>query len=224
MNYGELLTDSRWNIIKELSKKEQTPTYLATKTNTSLANISQQLRLLEAYGLVKKEKQANNKEPGKPKNLYSIGKEVVNLTFISKHMAEKRDLELYFMQKVIIRLWLNLKKEEVYFLEKFLILHEEVIKKCQAISIVKTSSEQIELLIITKDVHELRAKYSNKETTNLEGKTKKIVCWTHTIEEIEQGIANNEEYFNQLISNIKPIIDKENFIDKIMKIKNGKSQ
>ena len=63
MDYGTILTDSKWNIIKELSEKEQTPTELADKTKTTLANISQQLRLLEAYGIVKKERTESSKKP-----------------------------------------------------------------------------------------------------------------------------------------------------------------
>ncbi|MBU0471672.1 MAG: winged helix-turn-helix domain-containing protein [Nanoarchaeota archaeon] len=219
MVYGELLTESRWNIIKELSKEKQTPTELAKKTGTSIANVSQQLRLLEAYKLVKREKRIFENKPGKPKTLFSIGKEIIHLTYISKEKSEKKELELDFIQKAIINLWLNVNKEDVYFLEKFFVLNEALINKCQAAAITKTNHEQIELLIITKDVNEVREKYSNQTITNLEGKHKKVVCWSHTIEEIEQGLNNKEEYYTTLTSNMKSFLDKESIMEKIREIK-----
>jgi len=222
MNYGELLTDSRWNIIKELSEQEQTPTELAKKTNTSLANISQQLRLLEAYSLVKKERKIKENKPGKPRTLFSIAKEVIYLIHISPNKSMRKELELNFVQKAVMNLWLHLESENLYYLQKFFILNEELIKKCQAVTIVKTNHEQIELLIITKDVHEVREKYSSQTITNLESKSKKIVCWTHTFEEIEHGLKSKEEYYVNLTSNLKAFLDKEGIMTKIEAIKNGK--
>jgi len=224
MDYGTLLTDSKWNIIQELAKHNQTPTDLANKTKTSLANISQQLRLLEAYGLVKKERRISTNEPGKPKTLFSLGKEVNHLTFITKQLAVKKELELDYLQKAILKLWLTQKKEDIYFLEKFLITNEEIPKKCDAIGIVKTTSDKIELLLITKHTGDIREKYSNQTITNIEDQKKEIICWTHTIEEMEEGLANNNEYFKGLVTNLQPFLEKDGLINRIIKSKNGKNQ
>ncbi len=222
MDYGALLTDTKWNLITELARKNQTPTDLAKKANTSLANITQQLKLLEAYGLVKKKRRINSNEPGKPKTEYSIGKEIIHLTYINQDNTEKKELDLDIIQKAIINLWLNIKKEDIYFIEKCFILNEELLKKCQAVALVKTTPEQIELLMITHDVHHIREKYSNLIITNLEDKKRKIVFWTHSIEEIETGLKHNEKYFLDLTANMKTFLDKENLTDKIKAIKNGK--
>lgn len=224
MEYDALLTDSKWNIIKELSKENQTPTDMAKKTNTSVANISQQLRLLEAYNLVKKEKKINNKEPGKPKTLFSLDKELRYITLISKELTERKELDLDFLQKAILNLWMTQKKENLYFLEKFLITNEEVVKKCQAIGIVKSDEKSIDLLLITERIEEIRDKYSNQVIENLDGHKKKIVCWTHTMQDIEEGLKSHNEHFTWLMKNLKPFMDKEEFINKLLDIKNGKNK
>ena len=51
-----MFTEQKWNILQCLSKDKFSPIQLAEKLNTTMANISQQLRLLEAANLVKKEK------------------------------------------------------------------------------------------------------------------------------------------------------------------------
>jgi len=223
MEYGALLTDSKWNIIKELSKKEQTPTDLAEKTNTSLANISQQLRLLEAYGLVKKERKINTKEPGKPRTVFSLGKEVMHTIIVSNYFAEKKDLELDYLQKAIFTLWMMERKEDIYYLEKFLITNEELIKKCDAIGLVKSDNEKIELLLVTEHIQDIRDKYSNQTVQNLEDKKKTIVCWTHNIKEIEDGIKGNNDHFIHLVKNLKSVLEKDNLIKKILDMKNEKN-
>ncbi|MFH1771009.1 MAG: winged helix-turn-helix domain-containing protein [archaeon] len=223
MEYGTLLTDSKWNIIKELSKENQTPTDLAKKTNTSVANIGQQLRLLEAYGLVKKEKKINSRKPGKPKMLFSLDKELTHLTIINKQLAVKKELELDFFQQAILNLWVTQKKENPYYLEKFLIINEEIVNKCQAIGIVKTDETSTDLLLVTERIDEIRAKYSNQTIDNLEGYKKKIVCWTHTMKEIEEGLKSHNEHFMWLMKNLKPFMDKEEFITTLLELKNGKN-
>jgi hypothetical protein len=45
MEIEPLISGSKWSMIALLSEKSQSPTELAAKTGTSLANISQQLRL-----------------------------------------------------------------------------------------------------------------------------------------------------------------------------------
>ncbi|MAG38803.1 hypothetical protein CMO90_01835 [Candidatus Woesearchaeota archaeon] len=224
MDYSSILTDTKWNLIKELSEKEQTPTELAKKTNTSIANISQQLKLLEAYGLVKKERKINNHQPGKPKTLFSINKKVSEIMVISKKFSMKKNLKPdYFQEAILNANCLCEKKEDIYLLEKFIILNEEIVKKSKAIMIIKLNHNIIELLIITttENLTQIREKYSNQELKDLDGEGKKIICWTHTITEIEEGIKSHNDHFTQIISELKPFLDKGTFFEKIKELKNG---
>ncbi|MFC2135624.1 ArsR/SmtB family transcription factor [Bacteroidota bacterium] len=223
MEYGALLTDSKWDIIKELSIKEQTPTDLAAKASTSLANISQQLRLLEAYRLVKKEKKVQNKQPGKPRTVYSIDKEINYVIAVSDNYAVKKELELDYFQKAIFNMCVAGSNENIYFIEKFFITNEEVVKKCDAVGLVREDESKIELLLITKHIQSIREKYSNQSVENLEGKKKTIVCWTHNMDEMEEGLKTKNEHFLNLTKNLFPIIEKDLLIKKILEIKNEKS-
>lgn len=219
MNYNELLTDARWNLIKELSEKDQTPTDLAKKTSTSIANISQQLRLLEAYGFVKKDRQKNSKEPGKPKTIFSLNKELVQITTITDNFSERKNLELDYIQKAILNLWILEKKENQYFLEKFIYCNQDLIKKIDAIGIVKTEADKIELLILTEALSEIREKYSNQTIDNIAGEKKKIICWTHNLEEIKQGLRSNNEHFINITAKLKPFLDKNGYLKEVFKLK-----
>ena len=69
MEQESLLSKSRWSILKELAKGSKSAVEIARKINQSVANITQQLVVLEAYELVKKLKKE------KPENI-----RFVNLT------------------------------------------------------------------------------------------------------------------------------------------------
>ena len=223
MEYSSLLTDSKWNIIKEIAKEEQTPTNLANKLNTSIANISQQLRLLEAYGLVKKKKLVGEeKHPGKPKNVYSLNKEVAEVMLITNETTIKKTIDLNPIKRATIQAWLNLKSEDSYTLHKFIFTNEELLKKCDAINIVRITGDTMELMLVTEHIQEIRQKYSNQTIKTLEDKEKKIICWTHNLEDVKNGLKNNEEYFLQLTDNLKPFLDKKEVLQKIKAMKNGK--
>ena len=56
MDLETLLTNTKWEIIELLSKESLSPLELSKKLNTTIANISQQLRLLETANLIKKQK------------------------------------------------------------------------------------------------------------------------------------------------------------------------
>ena len=55
MEIESLFSSTRWEILELLSKEKLSPIELSLKINTTSANISQQLRLLELAGLVKSE-------------------------------------------------------------------------------------------------------------------------------------------------------------------------
>jgi len=56
METDYLLSSARWDILKIISEKPSSPIQIAEKLNTTVSHVSQQLRLLEAAGLVTKKK------------------------------------------------------------------------------------------------------------------------------------------------------------------------
>ena len=104
MNIETMFTDQRWNILKAISSSPLSPIQLSEKLNTTMANVSTQLKLLEAMNLVKKEK-IRNRDKGKPRTLFSLNGEYALLVPTTKHFAEKKLVHITPHQKTIMRIW-----------------------------------------------------------------------------------------------------------------------
>ena len=101
MEIETLFTEQRWNILNELSHAKYSPLQLAEKSKTTMANISQQLRLLEASELVVKEK-IPNRDKGKPRALFSLADEFAYLISVTRGFAHKKLLRLDAFEKILI--------------------------------------------------------------------------------------------------------------------------
>ena len=77
---------------------------LASALNTTSANVSQQLRLLELGGLVKSEKTANV-DKGKPRVIYSLEGENAYLIYTGYNFAEKKLVSLSIYHKFVMKSW-----------------------------------------------------------------------------------------------------------------------
>lgn len=196
----EIFSSNKWVLIKEIAEKSQSPSDLAEKTKTSLSNIVQQLKLLEAYGIVKKEKAEPTNTNGKPKMIYSINKELAYIIYLKEGQAQKALFKIEPTLKGILNM-IFASNEDNYFLSKFFFQNEDILKKCKSISLIKSTRDSIELFLITDHVDEIRAKFSNTFVQDLAGKTKKIVNWTHNEHEIEEGLHRKDKYFIDLIKN-----------------------
>ncbi|HHE36237.1 MAG TPA: ArsR family transcriptional regulator [Candidatus Woesearchaeota archaeon] len=217
MEFEDLLTRSKWSILKELAKGEKSAVEIAQKTNQSIANITQQLKLLEAYNLVKKTKHDKKKKPGKPRTPYTLNQELVITSILKPGIAEKKILKLREADdchKCLLNLFFILKPEDHYYLIKFL-CNTDMIKKADTIAYLKAAEKAIEIMIITEHIKEVRENYSNMNITGLDGKTKKIISWSHNKEEIEAGLGRREEYFINLVENSKELLDKKGYITEL---------
>ncbi len=106
MDLETLLTGSKWEIIELLAKNSISPTELAKRLNTTIANISMQLRLLQTAGLVKKEK-TRAAGAGKPRTLFSLSDDFGFIIVFSKDFAKKKLLRLAKEQKEQLKKWLK---------------------------------------------------------------------------------------------------------------------
>lgn len=118
MELESLFTSTKWNILKEISLKPQSPMQLAAKLNTSIANISQQIRLLEAAGIVKKNR-LPQRDRGKPRVIFSLCEDRGYIIATMKGFAEKKLLDLDTHQKYILKVWFKCDKSLHEELEKF---------------------------------------------------------------------------------------------------------
>ncbi len=104
MELEMMFAEQKWNIIKCLSEEKYSPIQLAEKLGTTMANISQQLRMLQATNLVKKEK-IKNRDKGKPRALFSLNNEYMYVISTMNHFADKRLLPVQSHQKIILKIW-----------------------------------------------------------------------------------------------------------------------
>jgi predicted transcriptional regulator len=223
MEFESLFTSAKWKIIELLAKEKMSPLQLAEKTKTSIANISQQLALLEAYEIVKKEKTENKNKKGKPKTLFYLAKDFAYVVYAKERFADKKLLKLdHHIQTMMNLLFLD-KKEDQYYIAKFLWQYESMIlPKSDAIFFLK-SDQDIELTVIANDpgnLDEIRKKLSNVYIENLEKKKRKIVLWSHNMQEISDGLKRKEAHFKNITHNISAIYDPKNHLSTIEAMKN----
>ena len=102
MDIETLLTGTKWEIIEKLAEKPTSPMELAKYLNTSLANISIQLRLLQTIGIIDKKK-ITSRAPGKPRALFSISDDYAMISIITEGLAKKRLLKINSKQKEALK-------------------------------------------------------------------------------------------------------------------------
>jgi predicted transcriptional regulator len=142
MELETLFTDQKWNILKNLSNEKFSPLQLATKSHTTIANISQQLRLLEAAHLVQKEK-IPNRERGKPRTLFSLTDDYAYLISTMEDFAEKRLLKLTEHHKAILKIWYLDEPELHYHLEKLYWKLEWHLNQIEGIVITRNGATEV---------------------------------------------------------------------------------
>jgi predicted transcriptional regulator len=151
MEQETLFTASKWDILKTLSSGSKSPLQLAKLSNTSVANISQQLRLLEMAGLVQC-KRISNRDKGQPRLLYSL---VGNQSFLitsASDFVEKKLLQLSEYNKVILKIWFLDKPKLHYFLEKAFWSLDEHMPKIDSIflNLNQLDSDEVPLFVVSE--------------------------------------------------------------------------
>lgn len=208
----DIFSNNKWFLLKEIAEKPLSPSELAEKTHTSLSNVVQQLKLLEAHGIIKKEKAEPTNMNGKPKMIYSLNKELAYVVFLAEGKAERNVFKLDRTTKGFFNILFQTSNEDVFFLTKFIFQNEDILKKCKAIALIKTTRDSIDLFLITESVDEIRAKFSNNFIQDLTGKTKKIINWTHTVHEVKDGLHRKDKYFIDMVKNSQILSDPENIL------------
>ncbi len=177
-----MFTEQRWNILEQLSHAKQSPLQLSLKLNTTMANVSQQLRLLEASNLVSKEK-VKNRDKGKPRSLFSLSHDHAYLVSTMQQFAEKKLLKIDSHRKVVMRIWFLTDGTLHYPLEKLFWQIEPQLADISFIAFDETSKE----LVIASD-----KKMPMPKTT--------LTVRHHLTSEIRQLFAKNKKQSIELIA------------------------
>lgn len=211
----DIFNINKWSILKELSIKEQSATDLAETINTSISNITQQLKLLEAYGIVIKNK-SNEKTVGKPKIIYRIKEDFVYAAMLKNGKAEKRLFRLEGFNGFIHNMIFTTGPDDSFYILKFILKHEEILKRCKAFGFIKSTRDAVELFILAENVDEIRARFSNMFIEDISGKTKKIINWTHNEWEINDGLSRKDKYFLDMLWNVQILYDPNRILEKFV--------
>jgi DNA-binding transcriptional ArsR family regulator len=170
MDHETLFTASKWDILKQLEMQPRSPLELAKLCSTSIANVSQQLRLLEMAGLVKTQR-IPNREKDKPRILYSLAGNLSYVIATSGSFVDKKVLHLTDYNKIIMRIWFFEHPELHYALEKAFWKIEENLDKISFLGIAKGSVSPITLCVKTSAKLELKP----FTITDPQGVTRQIV-------------------------------------------------
>jgi predicted transcriptional regulator len=152
MEQETLFTSSKWDILKCLENSKKSPIDLAKETNTSVANISQQLRLLELAGFVKSER-VSNRDKGLPRILYSISNNHSYIVSTMPGFVDKKFLKLQEHQKCTLKIWfldnLNLQR----YLERFFwSTLEQVLDKIELIAFDSKDFSNIKVSLVSSQL------------------------------------------------------------------------
>ena len=150
MEQETLFTASKWEILKLLERGALSPIELASLSRTSVANVSQQLRLLEMARLVKSER-VPNRDKGQPRVLYSLADDSCYLIATAPSFVEKRQHGLSVHNKIILRIWFLGDREAQYFLEKGFWQIEHLLSKLSALA-VSTKGSAITFHLLTEQL------------------------------------------------------------------------
>lgn len=123
MDLDSFLAPARWDILKIIAGRPSSPIEIAEQTGTTVSYVSQQLKLLEAKGLVAKKK-TGAFEKGQPRNVFSITEEFVHVTVLAQGYAEKKKVELDDRKTAILGVWSLKDSEFKRELEKFFAFFE----------------------------------------------------------------------------------------------------
>ncbi|MGV8087166.1 MAG: hypothetical protein ACP5N1_06055 [Candidatus Woesearchaeota archaeon] len=210
----EIILNNKWTILREIAQTPSSPSELALKLNTSVSNITQQLKLLEAYKLVRKEK-SEIKHTGKPKTIYHINTELAYATLLKKDKAERKIFHIDDNNSMFFNILFNLNNDDMMYILKFKFKYDEVLRKCKAIGFLKSTKDSIELFLITDHLDEIRSKFSNIFIEDQNDRTKKIINWSHNEYEITDGLNRKDKYYMDMIKNIEIIHDPNKVLQKI---------
>ncbi len=199
MELETLFTQQKWNILSALSESKHSPLQLADRTNTTIANISQQLRLLEAAHLIKKEK-VRNRDKGKPRTLFSLSNDYAYIISAIDGFADKKLLKLDNFHKLLFKTWFFEDPELQYCTEKFLWGIERHIRDIDLIAI-KPTGEKMNIVVSTKNKKIINEKVKELFRKGLTYKSQIPEIQVITIGEAKDLIRNEQTliYMNFLV-------------------------
>lgn len=205
----EDLTNTKWNILKQVSKKPMSPKEIAQKTGSTISNISQQLKLLEAQGYLTKKRidlGVGSRKKITGRIMYELKQEKAYIISLNKQ-AKTFEINLNTETKFLLNIISNEVNQNTIL--NLYINHKDLLNKANAIYLLDSTNTEIHLLIITNQTELFR----NQSSITINNQ--KIIFWSHTLDEIKKGLNHKEKYFEDKIKQAKTLIDEKNIMQEL---------
>jgi predicted transcriptional regulator len=206
MELDTFLSTPRWDILRILIEKPSSPMEIALEINTTISFVSQQLKLLEAAGIVKKER-TGNVDKGKPRTLFSISKESLYLVPLAKGFSEKKLVTLTREKGIILKIWAYPEIKFQLPLERFFWKIEEFLDEIDGIFVYNKGLIP-KIYLISKN-NSLTQKINDTQRKLLEKIPFEVVLSVSTISKLEPEL-------------LVPLYDPHRFFFGGIKLKGGK--
>jgi len=217
MDQETLFTSSKWEVLRVLSKGQKSPIELAKETKTSIANISQQLRMLELANIVKSER-VGNRERGEPRLLYSLIGPISYIITATNNFAEKKQMTMNIHQEITMKIWFLKDESNHYYLQKYFWEIEPKLEKIDAI-ISKNEYGKIKLLIVSDDA-DTRKEIKSKDIRKSKSESRKIEIITISKNQVATLLKEGKDFSGN--EELIPIYDPSNIFEKIKSEVEGK--
>lgn len=196
MDVQDLVTGVRWELLQRIALTPATGAELARMLNTTAANVSQHLKLLELGGLVSKER-VNGKAMH-----YRLAQRMALVTLLDAP-ATRTIVALDPVTAAQVRL-LTDGSPVSKALRIFLCQHEDLAKTFTAFGQIAAGPNEVQLLVIAEDVKSLRKEYANIHVGDF-----KIVIWSHTATEFAEGLQRGDSYFTEKLHTVNSLADPD---------------
>jgi hypothetical protein len=209
MKFEHVFNSSKWAILETLAQGDFSSTEIAALTKTSMPNVSQQAKLLEAYDLIRTRREEKT-GPGKPRVIYGLNKNLAHIAIARRGFAGKKTLALDVHHNAVLNVFFLERAEDHYFLLKFLWQNEELLRDCLGIAVAESRGDEIHLLVLAADesLERLRKKFSKAIVSSGE-KQRSIIAWTHTAKELRDGLARDDAYFKNLCKKPHILVERD---------------
>lgn len=214
MELETIFLDSKWLILTELSHRKLSPTELAKKTGTTIANISTQLRLLEALDFVKSER-LSNVGKGQPRKLFSLKKEFAYVVLCTNTVAGKKLFKINDEEKYFFSVWMMSDQVPPFVMMKFYLDNMKKLEDAVSIGFLGKNGKEIELVIVHPNPESLY--YINQINLEHDNKQYNFKVHVHKKEDFLSGIDKKEDYFISLVKKAFILLDKESILSKTKK-------
>ena len=148
MDQESLYTASKWEVLKLLERGSLTPLEISRGSGNSLANVSQQLRLLEMAGLVKSERVTAS---DRGRLLYSLASDTAFVIATTGDFVGKRRLAFSPAQHVVLKIWFLDDDRQRQYAEKAFWRLEEHLPRIAALYLDTAHKDGVRFVIIPKD-------------------------------------------------------------------------